>query len=153
MTGSLSKGVFVQSTSNGSDVFFILKHFDASKFVFVSVFTIIEAICPNIWVKPPSKMKKKDHFRLTGVAQKRLYLSSVSSAKSQKFYTRGRTCQPNPPNHHHHHPNVCKISRLCGAADISPLVWVTLKWQPHLFQGVLSNGANVFSLTGPPESL
>ena len=88
MTGSLSKGVFQQSTSNGSDVFFILKHFDASNFVFVSVFTIIEAICPNIWVKPPSKMKKKDHFRLTGVAQKRLYLSSVSSAKSQKFYRR-----------------------------------------------------------------
>ena len=37
--------------------------------------------------------------------------------------------------------------------ELSSLVWVTLKWQPYLFQGVLSNGANVFSLTGSPKGL
>ena len=42
-----------------SGVFFILKHLNATKFVFLSVFTIIEAICPKIWAKPPSKNEKK----------------------------------------------------------------------------------------------
>ena len=154
LTGSLSKGVFELRTSNGSDIFSILKHLDATKFAFLSVFTIIEAICPNIWGKPPSKNeKKKDHFRLTRVGQKRLRLSSLIAPQSRKILdtkTEGiRTCQSNLRNHHH--PNVCKISRLCGT--IYSLVWVSLKRQPYLFQGVLSNGANVFSLTDPPESL
>ena len=42
----------------GSEIFFILKRLDASKFVFLSVFTIIETICPKIWVKPPSTNEK-----------------------------------------------------------------------------------------------
>ena len=45
--------------SIGSEVFFILKHLDATKFVFLSVFTIIERICPKIWAKPPSKNEKR----------------------------------------------------------------------------------------------
>ena len=43
--GILSKGVFERRKSNGSEVLFILKHLDATKFVLLSVFTIIEAIC------------------------------------------------------------------------------------------------------------
>ena len=43
----------------GSGVFFILKHLNATKFVFLSVFTIIEAICPKIWAKRRPKMKKR----------------------------------------------------------------------------------------------
>ena len=46
--GSLSKGVFERRTPTGSEVFFILKQLDATKFVFLSVFTIIETICPKI---------------------------------------------------------------------------------------------------------
>ena len=59
IVGSLRNGVFERRTSTGSDVFFILKHLDATKFVFLSVFTIIETICPKICVKPPSKNEKR----------------------------------------------------------------------------------------------
>ena len=76
--GNLSKGVFERRTSTGSEVFFILKHLDASKFVFLSVFIIIETICPKIWAKLPSK-NEEDRFRLTCVTQKRLCLSSLLS--------------------------------------------------------------------------
>ena len=57
--GSLSKGVFERRTSTGSEVFFILKHLDAPKFVFLSVLTIIETSCPKRWAKPPSKNEKR----------------------------------------------------------------------------------------------
>ena len=84
--GSLSKGVFERRTSNGSDVFFILKHLDATKFVFVSVFTIIEAICPKIWVIVyKTTVQKKGYFWLTWVAQKRLRLSSLIAPQSRKI--------------------------------------------------------------------
>ena len=53
-----SKGVLVLRTLTGSEVFFILKHLDVTKFVFLSVFTIIETICSKIWAKPPSKNEK-----------------------------------------------------------------------------------------------
>ena len=52
---------------------FILKHVDATKFVFLIVFTIIETICPNIWAKPLSKNEKKDYFRFTCVAKKNVF--------------------------------------------------------------------------------
>ena len=48
LLGSLSNDVFERRTSTGSEVFFILKQLDATKFVFLSVFTIIETICPKI---------------------------------------------------------------------------------------------------------
>ena len=57
--GSLSKGVFERRTSTGSEVFFILKHLDAPKSVFLSVLTIIETSCPKRWAKPPSKNEKR----------------------------------------------------------------------------------------------
>ena len=57
--GSLSNGVFERHTSTGSEVFFILKHLDAPKFVFLSVLTIIETSCPKKWAKPLSKNEKK----------------------------------------------------------------------------------------------
>ena len=57
--GSLSNGVFERRTSTGSEVFFILKHLDAPKFVFLSVLTIIETSCPKKWAKPLSKNEKK----------------------------------------------------------------------------------------------
>ena len=72
--GSLSKGVFERRTSTGSEIFFILKHLDATRFAFLSVFTIIEMICPKFGQNCHQKWKK-DHFRLTCVAQKRLCLS------------------------------------------------------------------------------
>ena len=55
----ISKGVFERRTSTGSEVFFILKHLDAPKFVFLSVLTIIETSCPKRWAKPLSKNEKR----------------------------------------------------------------------------------------------
>ena len=57
--GILRKGVFERRKSNGSEILFILKHLDATKFVLLSVFTIIEAICLRSWAKPPSKNEKR----------------------------------------------------------------------------------------------
>ena len=60
---------------------FHFKYLEANKLVF-SIFTIIKKICQKIWAKPPSKnekKKKKIHFRLTCVAEKRLCLSSLLS--------------------------------------------------------------------------
>ena len=67
--GSLRNGVFERRPSTGSEVFFILKHLDAPKFVFLSVLTIIETSCPKKWAKSLLKNEKK-HFRLTCVAEK-----------------------------------------------------------------------------------
>ena len=53
--GALSKGIFERRTSTGSEVFFILKHLDAPKFVFLSVVTIIETICPKFARQPEVK--------------------------------------------------------------------------------------------------
>ena len=57
--GSLSKGVFERRTSNVSEVSLILKRLEATKFVFLSVFTIKETICQNNWAKPPSTNEKR----------------------------------------------------------------------------------------------
>ena len=57
--GSLSKGVFERHTSNVSEVSLILKRLEATKFVFLSVFTIKETICQNNWAKPPSTNEKR----------------------------------------------------------------------------------------------
>ena len=56
--GSLSKGVFELLTSTGSDIFSILKYIDNTKIVFLSLFLIIEMICPKIWVKIQLKNEK-----------------------------------------------------------------------------------------------
>ena len=56
---SLNKGVFERCTSTGREFFFILNQLDTAKFVFLSVFTIIETICPKSWAKPLSKIEKK----------------------------------------------------------------------------------------------
>ena len=74
--GSLSSDVFERRTSTGSEVFSLLTCLDDIKFVFLSFFTVIEAIWLKICAKPPSKIKK-GHFRLTCVAQKRCCLSSL----------------------------------------------------------------------------
>ena len=44
LIGSLSKGVFKRRTSTGSEVFSLLTCLDDIKFVFLSFFTVIEAI-------------------------------------------------------------------------------------------------------------
>ena len=59
LLGSLSKGVFERRTSTGSEVFSLLTCLDDIKFVFLSFFTVIEAIWLKICAKPPSKNQKR----------------------------------------------------------------------------------------------
>ena len=54
----LSKGVFERRTSNGSEAFFLIVCLDGTKFVLLSVFTLIEMIWPKMWAKPLSKNAK-----------------------------------------------------------------------------------------------
>ena len=82
--GSLSSDVFERRTSTGSEVFSLLTCLDDIKFVFLSFFTVIEAIWLKICAKPPSKIKK-GHFRLTCVAQKRCCLSSLLAKDARDF--------------------------------------------------------------------
>ena len=57
--GSLSSDVFERRTSTGSEVFSLLTRLDDIKFVFLSFFTVIEAIWLKICAKPPSKNEKR----------------------------------------------------------------------------------------------
>ena len=57
--GNLSSDVFERRTSTGSEVFSLLTCLDDIKFVFLSFFTVIEAIWPKICAKPPSKNEKR----------------------------------------------------------------------------------------------
>ena len=57
--GSLSSDVFERRTSTGSEVFSLLTCLDDIKFVFLSFFTVIEAIWLKICAKPPSKFEKR----------------------------------------------------------------------------------------------
>ena len=59
LIGSLSKGVFERRTSTESEVFSLLTCLDDIKFVFLSFFTVIEAIWLKICAKPPSKNQKR----------------------------------------------------------------------------------------------
>ena len=55
----LSKEVFERRRSTGlSELFFLSIWYDATKFVFPSVFSLIETICPNIRSKSRAKIAK-----------------------------------------------------------------------------------------------
>ena len=56
--GSLSIGVFEQRTSTGSEPFSLSISLDATKFVWLSVFTLIEKICARICSKPRPRSAK-----------------------------------------------------------------------------------------------
>ena len=56
--GSLSIGVFEQRTLTGSEPFSLSISFDATKFVWLSVFTLIETICARICSKSRPRSAK-----------------------------------------------------------------------------------------------
>ena len=56
--GNLSSDVFERRTSTGSELFSLLICHDANKFLLLSVFTLIETICPRICSKSRSKGTK-----------------------------------------------------------------------------------------------
>ena len=75
-----SKDVFERRTSTGSDAFSLSVCFDATKFVLLSFFTLIEMmICPIFGQKHCPRVVKTGQFRLTCVAQKRLCLNSLTT--------------------------------------------------------------------------
>ena len=55
---SLSSGVFERRTSTGSEPFSLLICLDATKFVLLSVFTLIETMCPIISSKSRPRSAK-----------------------------------------------------------------------------------------------
>ena len=57
--GSLTSDVFERRTSAGSEVFSLLTCLDDIKFIFLSFFTVIEAIWLKICAKPPSKNEER----------------------------------------------------------------------------------------------
>ena len=61
--------IFEQCSSKGSEPFSLLICHDATKFVLLSVFTVIDRICQNICSKSRLKSAKNVHFWLTCVAQ------------------------------------------------------------------------------------
>ena len=52
------KKKFELRTSTRSEIFFILKYIDNTKIVFLSLFLIVETICPEIWAKKKLKNEK-----------------------------------------------------------------------------------------------
>ena len=58
-------------------LFSLLICLDATKFVLLAVFTLIETICPNICSKSRLKIAKKINFRFMCVAQKRRFLNPL----------------------------------------------------------------------------
>ena len=57
--GSLSRDVFEQRTSTGSEPFSLLMSLDATVFVLLSVLILIETICPKICSKSRLKSARR----------------------------------------------------------------------------------------------
>ena len=78
LIGSLTSDVFRATSCQPEEGFvsFVIC-LDASKFVLLCVFTLIETICPKICYKSQGSRAEKVHFRLTCVAQKRRRLNSL----------------------------------------------------------------------------
>ena len=85
--GTLSKDVFEQRTSTGSEAFSLFICLDANKLVLLSFFSLLKTIYPRVSSKPLPTMQKV-HFRLTSVAQKRCCLSSLMS---NRFFPEQKT--------------------------------------------------------------
>ena len=73
---SLSSDVFEPRTSTGSEPFSILNCLDATKFVLLRVFTLIETICAKNCIKS-RLVNAKVHVRLMCVTQKRRCFNSL----------------------------------------------------------------------------
>ena len=74
--GSLSSDVFERRTPTGSKRFSLLICHDATKFVLLSVFAVLETIAQR-FVQNHGSTMQKNNFRLKSVAQKRCCLSSL----------------------------------------------------------------------------
>ena len=75
----------VQQTTASEVFFFILKHLDATKLLFLSVFTIIETICPKIWADHRPKMKKDRQLPVDVRPSKTSLLKGAVSRNSAKL--------------------------------------------------------------------
>ena len=80
--GSLSKDFFERRTSTETEALFFSVCLDATKFVYLSVFTFIETICAKIWAKPLPKNAKKTTSGWCAPLKKRLCFNSwITSLK------------------------------------------------------------------------
>ena len=78
--------IFEQCSSKGSEPFSLLICHDATKFVLLSVFTVIDRICQNICSKSRLKSAKNVHFWLTCVAQTPFALSWCYDFEEQQVH-------------------------------------------------------------------
>ena len=84
---SLSSAVFEPRTSTGSEPFSILNCLDATKFVLLRVFTLIETICAKNCLK--SRLKNaKVYVRLMCVTQKRRSFNSLITGWTDGWMSR-----------------------------------------------------------------
>ena len=80
--GSLSKDFFERRTSTETEALFLSVWLDATKFVYLSVFTYIKTICAKIWAKPLPKNAKKTSSGWCAPLKKRLCFNSwITSLK------------------------------------------------------------------------
>ena len=87
LIGSLSSDVFERRMSTGSEVFSLLTCLDDIKFVFLSFFTVIEAIWLKICAKPPSKNEKGPLSVDVRCSRTLLLKLPISSYSSFLFYS------------------------------------------------------------------
>ena len=86
--GSLSKNVFERCTSTGSEPFSLLICLDTTKFVFLSVFSLIKMICPKIWSTSRPKFGISPHpvdVRRSSCLKSNAGSTSGSSTGSRDF--------------------------------------------------------------------
>jgi len=90
----LSKGVFERRTSTGSKAFFRLIYLDATTFVLLCFFPLVQTFCLKILAKTLTKNEKKENFRLTCLAQKCCCSSSLIAAEEYNVLANDN----HPPN-------------------------------------------------------
>ena len=98
--GSLSKDVFEQRTSTGSEAFSLFICFDANKFVLLSFFPLIKTIYPRVSTKPlPNDAKSP--LPVDDRRSKTRCLSSLLTTTAHLYHLSIKTIHGNCVSSHH----------------------------------------------------
>ena len=90
----ISKDVFEQRTSTGSVAFFLSRFLKATKFVFASVFSLLEMICPKIWSTSQPKITKRP--LPVDVHHSKLWLLKLPNKPNKMYVACFRHSSPSP---------------------------------------------------------
>ena len=98
--GSLSKDVFEQRTSTGSEAFSLFICFDTNKFVLLSFFSLIKTIYPRVSTKPlPNDAKSP--LPVDDRRSKTRCLSSLLTTTAHLYHLSIKTIHGNCVSSHH----------------------------------------------------